>query len=121
MQKISERLKLWISSHMLVYPHLQDQDASSGSVESMRSVLADLLSTRNESRSVTSGCPNQSSGADHLDLPLSPPEPSLDPHCHVQGDGDEYLDEEISEEDHWVSLVSCAYSIFAKSGHLGRK
>lgn len=117
MQNISERLKLLISSHMLVYPHLQDQDASSRSIESMRSALADLLLTRNESGT----CPSQSGGANHLNLPLSLPEPPLDPHCHVQDDGDEYQDEEISEEDFWVNLVSCAYSIFAKSGHLGRK
>lgn len=100
MQKISERLKLWMSSHMLL------QDASSGLVELMRSAMADQLLTRHDLELIT--C--QSSGADHLDLPLS--EPPLD-HCHVQNDGDEYQDEETSDEDFWVSLVSsCAYSIF---------
>ena len=92
-QKISERLKLWMFSHVSVYPHLQVQDASSGSVESMGSALADPLLTRKEL--ITS----QSSGANHLDLPLN--------------DGDEYQDEDISDEDFWVSLVSCCtYPIF---------
>lgn len=74
-----------MSFHMLVYPHLQVQEASSGSssVESMRS--ADPLLTHNELITC------QSSGADHLDLPLS-------------SDGDD--DEDISDEDFWVSLVS---------------
>ena len=91
-QKISERLKLWMFSHVSVYPQ-QVQDASSGSVESMGSALADPLLTRKEL--ITS----QSSGANHLDLPLN--------------DGDEYQDEVISDEDFWVSLVSsCTYPIF---------
>lgn len=115
MQKISERLKLWLSSHMLMYPHLQVKDASSGSEESTRSALADPLLTRQESIMC------QSSSADHLDLPVPVPLSELppDPHCHVQNDGDEYQDEEISEEDFWVLLVSsCAYSFFlAKSEH----
>ena len=103
MQKISERLKLWLSSHMLMYPHLQVQDASSGSVESMRSALVDpLLLTQQESITCQSS-------AGHLDL--------LQVHRHVQNDGDEYRDEEIPDEDFWVSLASCAYSIFAKSEH----
>ena len=76
-----------MSFHMVVYPHLQVQEASSGSssVESMRSALADPLLTHNELITC------QSSGADHLDLPLS-------------SDGDD--DEDISDEDFWVSLVS---------------
>lgn len=91
---------------MLAYPHLQVVDASSGSLESTRSALVDPLLTRYELITC------QSSGADHLDLPLSEPPPD---HCHVQNDGDEYQDKEISDEDFWVSLVSsCAYSIFAK-------
>jgi hypothetical protein len=111
MPKISERLKLWMSSRMLVYPHLQVQDASRGSVESMRSALADSLLTRHES--ITGTGAYQSSGADHLDLPLRPlSEPPPDPHSHVQNDGDEYHDEEIPEEDFWVSLdLSYVYSI----------
>ena len=60
---------------MLAYPHPQVQDALSGSVESMRSALAN--------KSIT--C--RSSGA------------NMDPHCHVQNDGDECRDEEIPEED----------------------
>jgi hypothetical protein len=105
LKKISERLKLWVSSHMLVYPHLQIQDASS---ESMCSALADPLLTRHGSITCQSSGINS---ADHLDLPL-PSEPHPDPHCHVQN-GDEYRDEEI-QEDVWVSLLpSCAYSIFA--------
>lgn len=95
---------------MLVYLHQQVQDAWSGSVESMRSPLAD---TRQEL--IT--CQSSGSLSDHLDLPLSEPPPDQ---CHVQNDrdGDEYQDEEISDEDFWVSLVSsCAYSIFAKLEH----
>jgi hypothetical protein len=88
-----------MSSHILVYPHLQVQDASSGSVESMRSALADPLLTRSEF-------------ADHLNLPVLLSERPSD-HCHVQNDGDAYQDEDISDEDFWVSLVSsCDYSIF---------
>jgi hypothetical protein len=103
MQNISERLKLLISSHMLVYPHLQVQDASSGSVESIQS---DPLLARHESITC------QSSGADHLNLPLSESPPN---HCHVQNDGD---DEDISDEDFWVNFVSSySYSIFAKLEH----
>ena len=110
---ISERLKLWISSHMLVYPHLQVQDASRSS-ESMCSALADPLLTRHGSITCQ---PSGINSADHLDLPL-PSEPHPDPHCHVQNDGDEYRDEEKPEEDFWVGLLpSCAYSIFAKSEH----
>ena len=107
MQKNSERLKLLLSSHMLMYPHLRVQDASSGSVESimMRSALVDPLLTR-QNESIT--CQSSGVSADRLDSPVSPlprSEPLSDPHCHVQN---EYRNEEIPEEDFWVNLVSFA-------------
>lgn len=94
LKKISERLKLWVSSHILVYPHLlQVQGVSS---ESMSSTLADPLLTRHGSITCQ---PSGINSADHHDLDLPPSEPHPDPHCHVQNDGDECRDEEIPEED----------------------
>ena len=105
MQKISGRLKLWLSSHMLMYPHLQVQEAStsSDSVESMRSALVEPLLTQHESITCQSSADHLDLSESLLSLPLS--EPSI-PRCHVQNDGYDYRDEEIPDEYFWASLVS---------------
>jgi len=105
LEKISERLKLWISSvcktQVLVDPHLDVQDASSGSVESTRPAL-DPLMTRHDSITCQSTIINSTNDPDFL-LATEPPP---NPRCHVQNDRDEHRDGEIPEKAFSVSLVS---------------